>query len=181
MTNLAMDDRYLPLATAKAIAYLDPSKNVRQFNQTTHQREIEYPPVDLGLKSGAKIVWTSDRRDFPAGVQRLVNKIREFEGLQANWDSYGAIPHDSRSQNTALDLIFYSNRRSTCPDVVPLQNGGIGLRWTNDGRELEVDVSANGTCEILLADNDLAIAEETEVPVDAVKAKEWLDAFWRVG
>lgn len=181
MTNLAMDDCYLPLATAKAIAYLDPSKNVRQFNQTTHQRGIEYPPVDLGLKSGAKIVWTSDRRDFPAGVQRLVDKIREFEGLQQNWDSYGAMPHDSRSQNTALDLIFYSNRRSTCPDVVPLQNGGIGLRWTTDGRELEIDVNADGTCEILLADDLEGTAQETESPVDAIEAKSWLDAFWRAG
>jgi hypothetical protein len=94
MTNLAMDDRYFPLATAKGGAYLDPSKNVRQFNQTTHQKAVEYPPVDLGLKSEAKISWTSDGRDFPTEVQQLVNKIRGFENLQPNWDSYGAMPHE---------------------------------------------------------------------------------------
>lgn len=181
MTNLAMDDRYFPLATAKGGAYLDPSKNVRQFNQTVRQKAVEYPPVDLGLKSGAKIIWTSDGREFPTEVQQLVNKIRAFESLQSNWDSYGAMPHDPRSQNAALELIVYSNLRCMFPDIVPLQNGGIGLRWASESRELEVDVNADGSCEILLVDDTQAIEQETDETVNAIEAKEWLDAFWRAG
>lgn len=181
MTNLAMDDRYIPLATAKGGAYLDPSKNVRQFNQTTHQKAVEYPPVDLGLKSEAKISWTSDGRDFPTEVQQLVNKIRGFENLQPNWDSYGAMPHDFRSQKTSLELIFYANRRCSFPSIVPLQNGGIGLRWASEGRELEVDVRPDGLCDILFVDDAQAIENETEEPVDVIESKKWLDEFWRAG
>lgn len=181
MTNLAMDDHYRPLATTKPNAYLDPSKKIRQINHTMRQMAVEYAPVDLGLKSGAKIIWTSDGREFPAEVQHLVNKMRGFEGLQLNWDSYGAMPHDFRSQNTALELIVYSNLRCVFPNIVPLQNGGIGLRWMNEGRELEVDVNAGGSCEILLVDDAQGTEQETEEPVDAIEAKKWLDAFWRVG
>jgi hypothetical protein len=181
MSALAFDNTYLPVAETRSRAYLDQNKNIREINIAGTRRSTRHDGIDLGLKSGLKLTWDSDGKPFPSGIQSLLHRLRMFEDLPLNWDSYGALPHNPSSQKPALDLIFYSHSRCSVPSIIPLHNGGIGLRWQNNERELEIDVNPDTFCSILFVDESAHVEDETENPIDVNAARNWLARYWRYG
>lgn len=181
MSALAFDSTYLPIAGTRSRAYLDQNKNIREINNTGGRRATEHDGIDLGLKSGLKLNWVSDGQPFPSGIQSLLHRLRTLEDLAENWDSYGALPHNPSSQKPALDLIFYGHSRCSIPSIVPLSDGGVGLRWQAEPKELEIDITPSGACSAYFVVHGTDVEMETDQLVDVDEAKNWLNNFLQYG
>lgn len=179
MTSLAFKNEYLPIARTNSNAYypaLSSRLPVELTRRTGKPQPIEIP---LGLKSNLTLNWTSDGEPFPKDVLSAITQLHKFEELLLNWDSYGAQPHKSETHRTVIDLLLFGYSRCSMPDLIPLSDGGVGLRWRVDDCELEIDVHSDQKCSILLSDDREGLEEETENPVGFLDAKEWLVRFWR--
>lgn len=131
------------------------------------------PPVyqvPTGLRAGIKLNFTPDARwEFPPLVAAAITEILKFEKLPAGWDSYGAAPLDDNAVVAAFELIVHAESICDCPmGIMPLSNGGLGLRWTGEQVELEIDVDPGGACEAYL--DGAAVAEPVELPAGSTLA-----------
>jgi hypothetical protein len=126
--------------------------------------------ISTGLRAGIKLEFIPDKRDeLPAVVAKAIEDVRSLERLPRNWDSYGAAPLDDNAVVAAFELVVYAENRCDCPmQIVPLSNGGLGLRWTNDQSELEIDVDPSGVCEALFTCP--AIGDPIELPAGSTLA-----------
>lgn len=126
--------------------------------------------IDTGLRAGIKLAFTPDKRDeLPALVAKAIEDVRALERLSRGWDSYDAAPLEDRAVVAAFELIIHAEARCDCPmRVIPLSNGGLGLRWTSEDAELEINVDPDSTCEATL--EGLAIANAIELPAGATLA-----------
>ena len=104
--------------------------------------------LDTGLRADIRLTMPlTPYSKIPAKLANLVETIKSFEALQANWDSYSARPLDDRAVRAAMELIVDAERTCCAPDnVVPLSSGGLGLRWATNNVQLEIDVDPNKTC-----------------------------------
>lgn len=142
---------------------------------TTRERVVQ--EIDLGLRAGVRISFTPDKSSpTPAALLDIADQIRSFELLAENWDSYGALPLQDGAVLTAIQVAIAGINRCQTPKIVPLADGGIGLRWTRESAELEIDVSPDGQCEGVLV---LADGSETDLdhPSDASEAVEMIYRF----
>src|SRR4051794_35359282 len=89
--------------------------------------------IETGLRAGIKLRFTPDKRgEFPFAVAQAVEEVRKLERLPRGWDSYDAAPLDDRAVVAAFELIIHAESRCDAPmGLVPLSNGGIGLRWVS--------------------------------------------------
>jgi hypothetical protein len=177
-----MDDyRYATDARFAMPTALEVARRYR----SAHTRIAPVPETrewDPGLQSGVRIVLYPDHRNkIPERIEVFVQTIKAIEKLSPNWDSYQALPLHPDAQLPALELAVLSNERCNYPSVVPLPNGGLGLRWVSPTAELEIDVSANGTCEALL--EFIETGDEIELPRGSAlsEAKALLARFNKVG
>jgi hypothetical protein len=128
---------------------------VEEITQPRVVTNVPPPPVymiETGLRAGIKLKFTPDKRgEFPTSVAKAVEEVRQLERLPRGWDSYDAAPLDDGAVVAAFELIIHAESKCDAPiRLVPLSNGGLGLRWVAEGAELEVDVDPNGTCEATL-------------------------------
>lgn len=101
--------------------------------------------IDLGLRAGVKVEYKPHRStELPLGLLNLVDDIRGIEALPSGWDSYGGYVLDDRAVLPAIEVSLESLRRCAVPRVVPLPNGGLGLRWDSATAELEIDIAPTG-------------------------------------
>lgn len=77
--------------------------------------------------------------DMPTWVATALREINRLEQLEADWDSYGAVPISRRFTRQALSFLsrVMSDDVSN-PDFVPLADGGIQLEWRLPGIELDL-------------------------------------------
>lgn len=144
--------------------------------ESIHPRVVtNIPPpavrlIDTGLRAGIKLEFTPDKRaELPALVAKAIEDVRALERLSRGWDSYDAAPLNDRAVVAAFELIIHAESRCDCPmHVVPLPNGGLGLRWTTEHSELEIDVNAQSTCEGTL--EGAAVGEPIELALGATLA-----------
>lgn len=143
---LAFSSQPQPVEVARAMLLVEETSRPRIVTNFPPPRVYE---VDPGLRAGIKLRFTPDKRgEFPPSVAKAIEDVRQFERLPAGWDSYGAAPLNDHAVVAAFDLIIHAESRCNAPvRVVPLSNGGLGLRWHNEKVELEVDVGPDGTCE----------------------------------
>jgi hypothetical protein len=108
--------------------------------------------LDTGLRADIRLTMPlTQYSKIPAKLAGLVENIKTFEALPANWDSYEGRPLDDRAVRAAMELIVEAERTCCAPDaLVPLSSGGLGLRWESGGVELEVDVDPDKTCSAML-------------------------------
>ena len=118
--------------------------------------------IDTGLRADIRLTLPlSAGSKVPDKVAFLVESIKEFEGLRHDWDTYGANALDDRAVQGAMSLIIEAERTCCSPnEIVPLSSGGLGLRWSYDGVELEVDIDPDKTCSAYFE----AGGDETELP-----------------
>jgi hypothetical protein len=146
---MAFQPQIQPQEVAHAMLLVEESTRPRVV---TNFRVAPVYEVDTGLRAGIKLKFTPDKRyEFPAAVAAAVTEILKFEKLPSGWDSYDAAPLDDSAVVAAFEVIIHAEAICDCPmRIVPLSNGGLGLRWTNEQAELEIDVDPNGTCEAYL-------------------------------
>ena len=177
MASIAYKNEYLPIAATDSNAYIAALNSRLPVELTRRTGKPQPIAVPLGLKSNLTLNWTSDGGKFPSDVLSTIMELHKFEELALNWDTYGAQPHKVETQRTVIDLLLLGYSRCSMPSLVPLGDGGVGLRWHLDDRELEIDVHSDQQCSILLIDDNQGVEEETENPVGAVDAKAWLVRF----
>ena len=130
--------------------------NIRRYRTVTREASAEPVERDLGLRAGIRITFTPGKRqELPPRIVALVENIKAFEALPLGWDSYGAHPLNDSAVRAAMALIVRSESTCSTPDrVVPLSNGGLGLRWRKEAAELEIDVDPDGTYEGIIEVGD---------------------------
>ncbi|MGK2957712.1 MAG: hypothetical protein ACSLFB_04795 [Acidimicrobiales bacterium] len=78
-----------------------------------------------------------------ARLERAIETMQRFGGLQSDWDSYGAgiVQPDAVLQALRLLAVVF-NTRKDIPDpmIVPTSEGGVQLEWDRDGLHLELEV-----------------------------------------
>lgn len=118
--------------------------------------------IDTGLRADVRLTMPlTQYSQIPAKLAHLVETIKSFEGLGANWDSYAARPLDDRAVRAAMELIVDAEKTCCAPDnLVPLSSGGLGLRWASENVELEIDIDPNKTCSAVFESG----AEEVDLP-----------------
>jgi len=118
--------------------------------------------IDTGLRADIRLTMPlSQYSKIPQKLARLVESIKMFEALPANWDSYAGLPLDDRAARAAMELIIEAERTCCAPDtLVPLSSGGLGLRWSGENVELEIDIDPDKTCSAVLAIGE----EEHDLP-----------------
>lgn len=135
-----------PVQVARAMLLVEESTRPRIVTNFPAPPTYE---VDTGLRAGIKLKFRPDKRnEFPASVASAICQIQDIERLAEGWDSYGAAALRDDAVLAAFELIIHAETICDCPIVVvPLSNGGLGLRWTDAVSELEIDVDPTGTCE----------------------------------
>lgn len=146
---MALGPQPQPQDVARAMLLVEESTRYRIVTSVPPTPVYE---VQTGLRAGVRLKFRPDKRnEFPPLVASAISQIREFEKLPEGWDSYGATPLNDDAVLTAFELIVHAESICDCPmQLVPLSNGGLGLRWTSPNSELQIDVDPDGTCEAFL-------------------------------
>ncbi|MEO9598932.1 hypothetical protein [Parasphingorhabdus sp.] len=179
MTNAARIDEGYAFPTSNAIsqAYLDTDKKIRSVSSTSGRSFGKSEPVDVGLKSGIKIAWTMGGGEFPEPVQKIIDTLRSYETLSENWDSHGSKIHDARSQLSTMELVMAGYARCQLPALIPLPDGGVGLRWDANQVELEVDVLPDGQCIALFSDDQIDEVVDISQPCSVREVTRLVERF----
>jgi len=167
MNNIAQVDELWDATVSPSVG--------RPYLQTNRFLEAVIPTVPAKVRNpakpleidflGKKIVWIPDgNRPFPAPVLSALEQLISFSSLSEGWDSYGGHPLGQGAVGTVLSLIFLGHEKGAVPRLHPLSDGGVGLSWGCDGRELEVQVAADGTLEALYSDDEDTLAEVELTP-----------------
>ena len=141
-------------------AYLETNTWLAPVLCTTPRPFEPKKPLEIPFM-GQTILWTADRdRPFPAWIADALMELLGFAELSVGWNSYGGKPLQRAAIGPVLKLLIRTHERGRQADLVPLPDGGVGLRLADQGRSLEIDISADGTVEALLesdGSNDVEI------------------------
>ncbi len=164
-SNAVLQDqrRYAPASVARAQLAIDRALKSRPRIATESEEVGEV--IDSGLRSGVRINFVADRRNqFPESIVSFIDELKRMEGLEENWDSYGGLPLNDDAVLPAVQLAIEGLNRCQEPTIVLRPNGGIGLRWRNGQRELEVDIDPDGRCTAFY--EDAAGEQEVDKPTE---------------
>ncbi|MFA7237016.1 MAG: hypothetical protein WC058_09145 [Phycisphaeraceae bacterium] len=100
----------------------------------------------------------------PAWWLHVLGRIRVFEGLKTNWDSYGAPAIAVRAMGETIKFLCdWLPPDAPAPDIVPLPDGNIQVEWHMEGFDLEIKISEHGPCGVFLYEHHSG--EELDVPI----------------
>lgn len=98
---------------------------------------------------------TSSGTTLPATVSA---RLLELTRLEADWDSYGALPMSNRAVAAAGALISRilarSGDRGVPHEITPIADGGVSLEWRYPSRELGLNACPEGGWSYLLVERD---------------------------
>lgn len=91
---------------------------------------------------------------------RLRTKLKEFEGLPQNWDTYGSQQIQERAIEVAKALLTDLAKFSLPePQLFPVSGGGVQVELASGGRELEIELMPNGSIQYLMVSPDGSMFE----------------------
>jgi len=96
------------------------------------------------------------RRATPDQVllRPLGEVLQSLAELNANWDSYGAIPPSpaalERAWHYASALV---ERGLAMPEVFPTRSGGVQLEWHTESVEFEWEIDTDGATGVFIFDD----------------------------
>jgi len=94
-----------------------------------------------------------------------MRRLGEIAKLPQNWDSYGSPPPTPIAVETVMDLLLkIDDRNLPFVRVVPVSGGGVQLEWRASGRELQLEISGDGTAQYLQIENGQPIKEGEVAP-----------------
>jgi hypothetical protein len=99
----------------------------------------------------------------PSWLRAVVESVAELLSLAPDWDSYGAAQVSLRAAQSAVQLLLrFSNENGIEPPaLVPTSRGGLQLEWQRTRRIVEVEITAQGSAVLFVA--DIQRGEESEV------------------
>jgi len=101
-----------------------------------------------------------------------MRRLGEIVKLPHNWDSYGSPPPTRVAVETVVDLLLrIDDRNLPSARVVPVSAGGVQLEWRVPGRELQLEISGDGTAQYLQIENGQPTKEEEISPVTFDRVK----------
>lgn len=151
-TNAAQVDEVWdqPAQISNGHAYMQADLKFR--SPGARKRQPNPAPVTLDVL-GVEISWTPDGREFPPAILAAIERLYAIRGLEEGWDSYGGKPLNAAVISPVLKFLFLSHHRgSPCPRLTPLGNGGIGLRWETEEKEVDLDIQPDATFEFTIED-----------------------------
>lgn len=136
-----------------------PTEKVMARSKTVRD-EIDFHGVIISWKRNS-------HEDFPEPVMNALLSLESFMTLAPNWDSYGGQPMSQAAVRPAVNLILLGNSWASYPRLVPLGDGGVGVRWKRGELALEIDVAGDGSIEGILENGDDTIEELPDGATDA--------------
>ncbi len=117
----------------------------------------------------------------PTFATEVERQLRELDGLQPNWDGYGA----SAIDRVVIQAACAFTRAlpadvKVAPRVVPMSDGNLQLEWHCGTRILELEFENSDTIRYLQWHPDEGLEEESTFPVldidSAVELIRWFEA-----
>jgi hypothetical protein len=91
----------------------------------------------------------------PKWQKAVVSQLVTLMGLQAGWDSYGALKPNRESAMFALEVLEKLMHVDTpIPSIVPSHSGGIQLEWHVNQVDLEIHVAGAYKGDLWWKDRD---------------------------
>jgi hypothetical protein len=85
-------------------------------------------------------------------------RLLDLTRLEADWDSYGALPVSNRAVAAAGTLISRvlarSGDRGIPHEIMPIADGGVSLEWRYPASELGINACPEGGWSYLLVERD---------------------------
>ncbi len=178
MANAAqVDDHWeAALMDPGAAPHLESNKWLADVICTAPERRPQPEPVSIPFL-GQTILWTMDRdRPFPEWVASSLARLLMFSELEEGWDSYGGRPLQATAVGSILRLLVRIHQMGRTADLLPLPDGGVGIRIEEQVGRLEIDVAGDGTVEALLERvglDDISIGPDASI----AEAEQALDQF----
>ncbi len=105
------------------------------------------------------VSWHPQRAALAAFPLSYYQRLTELSMLQADWDSYGALPISDRAVDRARRFLFelvqeFPEAGDISPyTVAPLPHGGVQLEWRGPQKALEIEIDAAGRFSSLLVED----------------------------
>jgi hypothetical protein len=99
--------------------------------------------------------------DLSPSQAEAMRRLGEIAKLPHNWDSYGSPPPSSTAMDIVMDLLLKiddPNLPST--HVIPVSGGGVQLEWNLSPRELQLEISSDGTAQYLQIEQGRPVKED---------------------
>jgi hypothetical protein len=94
-----------------------------------------------------------------------MRRLGDIVRLSPNWDSYGSPPPTSTAVGIVMDLLLkIDDRNLPSAHVVPVSGGGVQLEWRQSDRELQLEISGDGTAQYLQVEHGRPFKEEEITP-----------------
>ena len=105
--------------------------------------------------------------------------LGELANLPQNWDGYGSPPPTRAALRLVMDVLLCIDDRSLpSARVVPVSSGGIQLEWRVSPRELQLEISGDGSAQYLQLENGLPLREEEMASLTMDRARSL--AIWLI-
>ncbi len=122
------------------------------------------------IKFMGQVQDTLSREEVPVDIltpkqAEAMRRLGEIAKLPRNWDSYGSPPPTPIAVELVVDLLLnIDDRNLPAAHVVPVSGGGVQLEWRASGRELQLEISGDGTAQYLQVEHGRPIKEEEIAP-----------------
>ncbi|WP_387434070.1 hypothetical protein [Sphingomonas sp. NCPPB 2930] len=108
--------------------------------------------------------------EVPEVVRQSLTRLAELAERKNGWDSYGSARLDRGVVRSAVALIVEGFRPCLYPEISLTSTGGLNLSWECDtGKELEIELLTDGTCDYVYEDEDGEIAPDEPVSLDEAR------------
>jgi len=102
------------------------------------------------LRRLAPALLTDQERQYAPWLADVAAGIDELLGLEANWDSYGAITPTRVAAGALLEiLIEVTSPNTPRPVIVPSPAGHFQAEWHENGIDLEIEVISRTQIDVL--------------------------------
>lgn len=109
--------------------------------------------------------------EVPDVVRQSLERLAELADRKVGWDSYGSARLDRAVIRPAVHLIVDGFGPCLYPDMSLTSVGGLNLSWEcDDGRELEIELLPDGTCDYSYVHGDEDLAPDAPVSLDEVRS-----------
>lgn len=119
---------------------------------------MEYVP-EISVETGSVHYYQFNKPSI--ATRKNIAKLQGFTYLQANWDSYGAVPPTELAIKNAKDFLIHADKKSLpVYFVAPGRNGEVLIELKDEqDRTAEIYFNEAGSIEMLLFESDDCIFE----------------------
>ena len=157
LNRTTVQPEYNPVATMGILGLSNFNNECEPSNTETAIRHRELNPE-----------LSSDSKSF-------ICKIKSFEELKGNWDSYGASAISKIAINNAIKFVKKTDEFGLVPYFVsPGRNQDVLIEYQNEtGKSVEIYFNSDGTNELIFFENDDAVYDG-DIEKDLLKFQEFI-------